>query len=67
MKPMFHLYTLIWMRNREREIAQAKKNNLKKITNDATTPSATKPQTTHTIKNKNTYSNDDIEKLLLII
>ena len=64
MKPMFHLYTIIWMHNREREIAQAKKNNVKKITNNSTTPQATSPST---IKNKNTYSNDDIEKLLLII
>jgi hypothetical protein len=54
------------MRNREREIAQAKKNNVKKITNDsATQAQATKPQATPTIKN--TYSNDDIEKLLLIM
>jgi hypothetical protein len=57
------------MRNREREIAQANKNNIKKITNDSTTPQT--PQTKQTQKTpqqmNKTYSSDDIEKLLLIM
>lgn len=65
MKPMHHLYTLIWLRKREEQrnaLNHTSKDNV--IEKTKTKTNTSKNQTTQT---KKPYTNEDIEKLLLII
>lgn len=63
MKPMHHLYTLIWLRKREEQRNALNHTNKDNVT-EKTKTNVSKNQTTQT---KKQYTNEDIEKLLLII
>lgn len=66
MKIMNHLYTIIWMRNRE-EQRERERTYIQKPPPQTQTQTQKIPQQKQMDKKEKTYSSDDIEKLLLIM